>query len=157
MEEQFEIVKAIQDTVLREVRVNYIPAVAAKFLVRQPCGVAEFVRSILTDNSREHFVALYLDGNHAVVAHSIVAIGCANMVSVHPREIFQRALLVGAVSLLISHNHPSDSLVPSTDDLQMTTKLNDCAKLLGLKLLDHVIVGTERYSSLRRDHPDLFG
>ena len=142
---------------LREVRVNYFPTVAAKFLVRHPCGVAESVRSILTDNSREHFVALYLDGNHAVVAYSIVAIGCANMVSVHPREIFQRALLVGAVSLLISHNHPSDSLVPSTDDLQMTTKLNDCAKLLGLKLLDHVIVGTEAYSSLPDDHPDLFG
>ncbi len=55
------------------------------------------------------------------------------------------------------HNRPSDSLVPSTDDLQMTTKLNDCAKLLGLKLLDHVIVGTEAYSSLPDDHPDLFG
>jgi DNA repair protein RadC len=79
------------------------------------------------------------------------------MVSVHPREIFQRALLVGTVSLLVSHNHPSDSLVPSTDDLQMTSKLNECAKLLGLKLLDHVIVVSEDFHSLRDSNPELFG
>jgi DNA repair protein RadC len=157
MEEELGVVEAIRDTVLREVRVNYIPTITAKFLVRQPSSVAEFVRSILTDNSREHFVALYLDGNHAVVAYSIVAIGSANMVSVHPREIFQRALLVGTVSLLVSHNHPSDSLVPSTDDLQMTSKLNECAKLLGLKLLDHVIVVSEDFHSLRDSNPELFG
>jgi DNA repair protein RadC len=58
MEEELGVVEAIRDTVLREVRVNYIPTITAKFLVRQPSSVAEFVRSILTDNSREHFVAV---------------------------------------------------------------------------------------------------
>jgi hypothetical protein len=69
------------------------------FKVSSPADVANFVRSILTDNSREHFVALYLDGQNQVAAYSIVSIGSANSAPVAPREVFQRAVLTGAIPL----------------------------------------------------------
>ena len=70
---------AIQDTFIREARVNYLHCEHAMFKINRSADVANFVRSILTDNSREHFVALYLNGQHQVAAYSIVSIGTANL------------------------------------------------------------------------------
>lgn len=128
------------DTFIREVRVSYLPTNNKRFAIRQPGDVAIFVRGILPENSREHFVALYLDGAHQVVGYSIISIGTATATLVHPREIFQRAILVGAVSIAVSHNHPSGQTAPSSDDLVVTRMIRDAAKILQLNLLDHVIV-----------------
>ena len=81
------------DTFIREVRATYQPTSTPLLAIKGPDDVANFVRSILTDNSREHFVALYLDGAHQVASYSIVSIGTANASVVHPREVFQRAIL----------------------------------------------------------------
>ena len=109
--------------------------------------LTNFVRSILTDNSREHSVALFLDGQHQVAAYSIVSIGSANSAIATPREIFQRAIVAGAISIVISHNHPSGSTQPSDEDHKVTKRLHESGQLLGIKLLDHVIVtDTEYYS-----------
>ncbi|MFN9292342.1 MAG: JAB domain-containing protein, partial [Planctomyces sp.] len=83
----------------------------------EPEQAAAFIRSILSDNSREHFVALYLDGAHRIACYSIVSIGTANSCPVHPRKVLQRAILCGAVSLLVAHNHPSGVLTPSREDI----------------------------------------
>ncbi|MCA9036893.1 MAG: hypothetical protein KDA91_17280 [Planctomycetaceae bacterium] len=76
------------DTFIREVRANYQQTASMLFTIKGPNDVADFVRSVLTDNSREHCVALYLDGAHQVVSYSIISIGTANMAVVHPREVF---------------------------------------------------------------------
>jgi len=110
------------------------------FTIKGPNDVADFVRSVLTDNSREHCVALYLDGAHQVVSYSIISIGTANMSVVHPREVFQRAILAGAISIIIAHNHPSGVLTPSDEDHKVTQRLKDAGEILGIKLLDHLIV-----------------
>jgi hypothetical protein len=93
-----------QDTFIREVRATYHPTDKSPFLINDPEQAAEFVRSVLIDNSREHFVALFLDGAHQVASYSIVAIGTANSCQAHPREVLQRAILCGAISLIITHN-----------------------------------------------------
>ncbi|MEJ7590658.1 MAG: JAB domain-containing protein [Planctomycetaceae bacterium] len=94
------------DTFIREVRATYQQTTSRPFAIKGPDDVADFVRSILTDNSREHFVALYLDGAHQVVSYSIISIGTANASIVHPREVFQRAILVGATP----HHRPQPPL-----------------------------------------------
>ena len=128
------------DTFIREVRANYQQTASMFFTIKGPNDVADFVRSVLTDNSREHCVALYLDGAHQVVSYSIISIGTANMAVVHPREVFQRAILAGAISIIIAHNHPSGVLTPSDEDHKVTKRLKDAGEILGIKLLDHLIV-----------------
>ena len=77
----------IQDTFIREARVNYLHCEQVMFKVSSPADVANFVRSVLTDNSREHFVALYLDGQNQVAAYSIVSIGSANYAPVGKNDL----------------------------------------------------------------------
>ena len=137
----------VQDTFIREARVNYIHCEHVMFKITGASDVASFVRSILTDNSREHLVALYLDAQHQVAAYSIVSIGTANYALVTPREVYQRAIVAGAISIVISHNHPSGSTQPSDEDHNVTKRLHESGQLLGIKMLDHVIVtDTEYYS-----------
>ena len=128
------------DTFIREVRATYQPTSTQLFAIKGPDDVADFVRSILTDNSREHFVALYLDGANQVASYSIVSIGTANASMVHPREVFQRAILAGAVSIIIAHNHPSGVLTPSDEDHKVTQRLKEAGEIVGIKLLDHLII-----------------
>ena len=139
----------IQDTFIREARVNYLHCEHVMFRIAGALDVANFVRSILTDNSREHLVALYLDAQHQVAAYSIVSIGSANYAPVSPREVFQRAVLAGAIAIVVAHNHPSGSPNPSDDDRAVTKRLNEAGDLLGIKLLDHVIVTDRTHCSLR--------
>ncbi len=141
----------IQDTFIREARVNYLHCEHVMFKVSSPADVANFVRSILTDNSREHFVALYLNGQHQVAAYSIVSIGTANQAPVSPREVFQRAVLTGAISIVVAHNHPSESTVPSHEDRAVTTRLREAGELLGIKVLDHLIVTNSAFLSLKEE------
>lgn len=141
----------IQDAFIREARVNYIHSEQVMFKINSPAEVASFVRSVLTDNSREHFVALYLDGQNQVSAYSIVSIGSANYAPVSPREVFQRAILTGAVSIVLAHNHPSGSTIPSSDDRAVTIRLRECGELLGIKILDHVIVTNSEFHSMKED------
>ena len=129
-----------EDTFIREVRATNRMTTTEPFAIHGPDDVAEFVRSILTDNSREHFVALYLDGAHQVVSYSIVSIGTATFSVIHPREVFQRAILAGAVSMAVAHNHPSGNLTPSAEDHKVTQRLKEAGEILAIKLLDHLII-----------------
>ena len=137
------------DTFIREVRANY-QQTSMLFTIKGPNDVADFVRSVLSDNSREHCVALYLDGAHQVVSYSIISIGTANMAVVHPREVYQRAILAGAICIIIAHNHPSGVLTPSEEDHKVTQRLKDAGEILGIKLLDHVIVADFAHLSIVR-------
>ena len=136
------------DTFIREVRATYHMTETQPFIVKGPDDAAAFVRSVLTDNSREHFIALYLDGAHQVVSYSTISIGTATTAIVHPREVFQRAILVGAVAMVVAHNHPSGILTPSNEDYKVTERLKDAGTLLGIKLLDHVIVSDVAHLSI---------
>ena len=137
-----------ENTYIREVRATYHMSKTQPFIIQGPDHVAQFVRSILTDNSREHFVALYLDGANQVVSYSIISIGTANMSVVHPREVFQRAILAGAVSIAVAHNHPSGILTPSQEDIKVTQRLKDAGEILAIKLLDHLIVTDTAHRSI---------
>ena len=138
-----------QETYIREVRVSYYVTDKAVFAITGPESVKDFVVSILPDNSREHCAALYLDGASEVICYSLISTGTANAATVSPREVFQRALQVGAVALVFSHNHPSGRVAPSAEDRRVTKRLQECGVLLDIKLLDHVIVSDTGYYSFQ--------
>lgn len=143
---------------IREVAIRYngrkrrIPAP-----MRVPEDAVAFLRRLVTDDAREHFVALYLDGRHRPVAHQIVSVGTATASLVHPREVFQPAVLTGACALIVAHNHPSGDPKPSREDADVTRRLAKAGQLLGIPLLDS-LVWTRRgaHSSLRAEDPALF-
>ena len=139
----------IQDTMIREVRIQYQPTTEPAFKISRPAEVAAFVRKVLYDNSREHLVALFLDGAHQVASFSVVSVGTANSAQVHPREVFQRAVSVGAVALVLAHNHPSGNVQPSEEDQRVTKRMREAGELLGIGLVDHVIVSYSAHYSFK--------
>lgn len=136
---------------IREVKVNYKSTKTARVKISDAVQVADFVRSVLTDNSREHCVAMYLDGAHQIASYSIVTIGSANSAPLAPREVFQRAVLVGAIGIILAHNHPSGVLTPSSADLEITIRMKQAGDLLGIAVLDHVIVSDSDSLSIRSE------
>jgi DNA repair protein RadC len=132
---------------VREVIVNYRGRKKEAAKVSSATVASEWVRKIIPDNSREHLATLYLDGAHKIVGYAVVATGTANSCVVHPREIFQRAILLGAVALIMGHNHPSEGLSPSTEDERVTRLISEAGTLLGIRVLDHVIVNSDSHYS----------
>jgi DNA repair protein RadC len=104
--------------------------------------------NFLKYETKEHFLALHLDSKNRILCLDKVSSGSLNASIVHPREVFKTALLSSAAAILFIHNHPSGNPEPSREDLELTTRLQDGAKLLGIRVLDHIIIGEDRYVSL---------
>jgi DNA repair protein RadC len=132
---------------IREVTVNYRGPRRERLTIREAKTAADFIRKILPDNSREHFAALYLDAAHQVIGFAVISTGIANATLVHPREVFQRAVLLGAVALIVAHNHPSGDEHPSDEDGRVTKALKAAGEVLGIKLLDHIVMTEATYWS----------
>jgi len=141
---------------IREVAIRYVGARRrAPAKITRPDEVAEYLRRRIHDDAREHFVAIYLDGRHRPIADSVVSIGTATASLVHPREVFQPAIALGACALLIGHNHPSGDVTPSAEDLDVTRRLAEAGHILGVTLLDHVVWARGGgFHSIRETHPD---
>ena len=132
---------------VREVTARYIGPRRKGITISGPGTAACFMRGLLRDEAREHFLALYLNGGHQVVSFSLVSLGDATSAPVHAREVFQGALLVGACALIVGHNHPSGDVQPSTEDKDVTRKLKQAGELLRVPLLDHVLFSETDYVS----------
>ena len=101
------------------------------------------------DKQQEYFLALYLDGANHLIETKIITIGTLNQSLVHPREVFSYALEKRCASIIVAHNHPSGVLTPSNEDINVTKRLQESAKILGIELLDHVIFTKDSFMSLR--------
>ncbi|MDD2850444.1 MAG: DNA repair protein RadC [Desulfuromonadaceae bacterium] len=97
---------------------------------------------------REHFVVLHLDVKNRIIARETVSIGSLSQTIVHPREVFKAAVHNGSHSIICVHNHPSGDPSPSTDDNAITCRLRDAGELIGIKVLDHIIIGDNKYFSM---------
>jgi DNA repair protein RadC len=103
----------------------------------------EDIAIILSDirsKKQEHFVLLTLDGADCLIDRHIISIGTANANMIHPRDVFSQALFDNAASIIVAHNHPGGSLEPSHADIEVTNRLRDAGKLLGVALQSHIIV-----------------
>ena len=101
----------------------------------------------LQQETKEHFLALHLDSKNRLVCVDHVASGSLSACVVHPREVYKSALLSSAAAMVLLHNHPSGDTTPSREDIALTTRLKEAGDLLGIRLLDHLIVG-ESYLSM---------
>ena len=113
--------------------------------------IAKIANSILEseseiDQEKEHFWAFGLTTNNRIKYIDLVTLGTLNESLVHPRETFRLAVLKGANCLIVCHNHPSGDLKASKDDIEITERLKKAGDILGIKLLDHIIVGDGYYS-----------
>ena len=102
---------------------------------------------LLVNEKREHFVSVLLDTKNRFVAKDTVSVGSLGASLVHPREAFRRAVREAAASVIFVHNHPSGDPTPSAEDLRVTQRLRDAGEVLGIPVLDHVVVGGNRFYS----------
>lgn len=118
--------------------------------IRGPRDVAAVARELIDpDEVQECFCLVALDTQNRPIAAAVVSRGILNSSLVHPREVFQRAILAGAASIIVAHNHPSGDAEPSPEDLEVTAQLVAAGLILGIPVRDHVILGTPpRYVSL---------
>lgn len=118
--------------------------------ISSPEDIYNTFQEVLTleDQSEEVFAMITLDTKNKITGVFEVSRGTVNASMVHPREVFKRALAVNATSIIIAHNHPSGDTKPSKEDEIITNRLKDAGDIIGIKVLDHIIVG-DNYMSFR--------
>ena len=121
-----------------------------KVIVDSPTSAAAVLSNDLMWQSQERFAVLMLDVKNSLLATKILTIGTATETLIHPREIFKEIMRQGASKLIIAHNHPSGSLEPSPEDINLTEQLLQGSQYLDIPLLDHLIMGNGDHQSLRQ-------
>jgi DNA repair protein RadC len=116
--------------------------------VRDARDVYLAFRSEAEEADRESFHVVVLDGKNRVLGFNLVSIGSLTAALVHPREVFKPAVLANAAALILVHNHPSGNPEPSAEDRAITQRLRQAGELLGIRVLDHVIIGDDDFVSL---------
>jgi DNA repair protein RadC len=109
--------------------------------------VYKFYKDKIGDKKQEYFYCVYLDNQKRIIEDKLLFIGTINYSLVHPREIFKEAYLLGASAIICIHNHPGGNPLPSKQDLDITNSLIDAGKILGIKVVDHIIICKEKYYS----------
>lgn len=117
--------------------------------IRSPAGVYRLMAPRLRGLEREVFAVVLVDGKHRLLEVEHISEGTLTTSLVHPREVFRPALRRGAAAIVAVHNHPSGDPEPSAEDVEVTRRLLDAGKLLGVPLLDHVVLGRGAFVSLR--------
>ncbi len=128
-----------------------------KAQVKSPEDVLSAVASMLKGKKREHFLVLLLDTRNRLIRVATISMGSLDSSIVHPREVFKEAISASAASVIFVHNHPSGDPEPSEDDIELTRRLVEAGKLLGILVLDHVIVGEGTFVSLKASKDLQFG
>ena len=126
---------------------------AAKQLnrIRGPEQLAEMLMAELLYETQEHFVAIYLNTKLDMIFRKTIGIGTMESAVIHPRDVLAPAIKRGAAAIIVAHQHPSGDPTPSAPDISLTKMLRDASELVGVKLLDHLILGAGRFISLKEE------
>lgn len=117
--------------------------------IRGPQDAAALVMEEMRHLDREHFCALLLNTKHQVLAKETISVGTLNSSVVHPRELFKTAVKRSAQAVILVHNHPSGDPAPSREDREITRRLQDAGSILGIEVLDHIVIGDNKFVSFR--------
>ncbi|NOV04072.1 RadC family protein [Paenibacillus planticolens] len=119
--------------------------------IRSPKDIANLLSEELRYLQKEHFVCLFLNTKNHVLAQETLSMGSLNASIVHPREVFRAAIKRSSASIICVHNHPSGDPTPSPEDIQLTHRLVEAGTIIGIEVLDHVIIGDQRFISLKEE------
>lgn len=119
------------------------------FDIKDPEAVVKAIRASIKDKAKEHFKLILLNPRNKIIGISTISIGTLNASLVHPREVFKDAITHSAASVVLAHNHPSGDPEPSEDDLKITKKLVDSGQILGVEVLDHIVIGKNKFCSFK--------
>lgn len=117
--------------------------------IRSPKDIADLVSEDLRYLQKEHFICLFLNTKNHLLAQETLSMGSLNASIVHPREVFRAAIKRSSASIVCVHNHPSGDPTPSPEDIQLTARLVEAGAIIGIEVLDHVIIGDQRFISLK--------
>ncbi|OUS76587.1 hypothetical protein B1748_10835 [Paenibacillus sp. MY03] len=117
--------------------------------IRSPKDVFDLLEPEFRHLNKEHFTCLFLNTKNKVIFKEVISIGSLNAAIVHPREVFHAAIKRCSASIICAHNHPSGDPTPSPEDIELTKRLVSSGDLVGIEVLDHIIIGSHRYVSLR--------
>jgi DNA repair protein RadC len=118
--------------------------------IGSPTDADDFLRMRLGGLSHEEFHILWLDNRHRIIDCQKLFTGTIDGASIYPREVVRAALSVNACAAILAHNHPSGVAEPSAADLAITSELRDALRLIGVRILDHIVVGAECISMAGR-------
>ncbi len=116
-----------------------------------PADVCEQLKDI-RDLKKEHFVVFFLDSRSQEIRRETISIGTLNASLVHPREVFEQAIKLSAAQIIVAHNHPSGDPEPSAEDREITKRLAEAGKILGIELVDHILVAGKSFRSMREQN-----
>lgn len=120
-----------------------------KILLNTSKAVADYLQKSIGLKKKEHFVLLSLDSRNNLLKTSDISVGSLTSAVVHPREVFKEAIQSSAAQIIVAHNHPSGDPEATPEDVALTRRLDEAAKIVGIELLDHIIVTRDKYSSLK--------
>lgn len=121
-----------------------------KISLNTPKEVSNYCIKKLGREKKEHFMIVLLDSANSLIDMKDISIGILNSSLVHPREIFESAIKQLAANIILIHNHPSGDLEPSVDDLKITQRLISVGELVGINVIDHLIISSNGYTSLKQ-------
>lgn len=144
---KFKQIKAVYETLtIKEEITNYI---SPNERFTSPNQIFEIFK-FLNYETKEYFFTLHLDGKNRIICIDMVSVGSLNQSIVHPREVFKTALLSSAAAIILLHQHPSGDPTPSREDIEITRRLKEAGELLGIRVLDHIIIGDTFMSFVER-------
>jgi DNA repair protein RadC len=112
-----------------------------------PRQVFDYFHYKFRDSRKEYFLILLLDGKNRIIRRVQISEGSLNQSIVHPREVFSPAVKESAAALILVHNHPTGDPTPSSEDIAITRRLREAGEIMGIKVLDHIIVGDGEFMS----------
>lgn len=141
---RFRQIKAVYETMIVKDSVSSYLKTGTRYT--SPQEVYETFRFLMQE-TKEVFLTIHLDGKNRIIAVDMVSIGSLNQSIVHPREVFKSACLSNAAAVILIHQHPTGDPTPSREDISITNRLKEAGELMGIKVLDHIIVGDGSYHS----------
>jgi len=117
--------------------------------INSPLDVVNLLMEELKFKKREYFKIIMLNTKNVIITIENISIGSLNSSIVHPREVFKEAIKRSSASIILVHNHPSGDPTPSKEDISITNRLIECGEIIGIKVLDHIVIGYNKYTSLK--------
>lgn len=130
-------------------RFNTLRTSMEQIKIKKPKDVADMLITEMRSYKQEVLKLIILNTKNKIIREKDIFKGSLNTSILHPREIYSEAVKYNGASIIICHNHPSGDPTPSKEDINITLRINECGKIMGIDLLDHIIIGSESYISLK--------